>query len=181
MKQLDQKWFSETGPISIWSHGSASLIPERTRRLITVIMPAFYVLMMFFGISAAFITLPVFDLLVGTFYGAIWGICVALASLVSVLSLIFRLRLEIYSSIVLGALLSVYVLYLIYYVLHDPTSLDTSRIGLVFAAISNTLLPGWRVIDIVLEVRKRRQRQLYAEDQLGGSNEDDVSSNHISS
>lgn len=167
MKKLNRKWFKGPGPITVWSKGSAELIPERFRRLITVVMPLIYMLLIFFGITAALDPVPTFEVLVGTFYGTIWASLVGGSAFVSLVGLAFRLRIEIYAAIVLGALLTIYPFFIAYIVFHDSTHLDLSRLGVIFAVAIYPVMPGWRVIDIVLEIRKARQRQLYAMYSLG--------------
>lgn len=163
-------------PKTVYSKGSEELIPQRFRRIITVVMPILYTLLFLFGLTAAIVPVPTFLLLVGTVYGSVWATILAIASLISLISLIFRLKIEIYSSIVVTILLAVYPFYVGYLVVHDATATDDiSRLGVMFAVATYAIMPGWRVVDIVLEIRKSKRRQLYAESLLG---EDDAT--HIS-
>lgn len=167
MKKLNKLWHPDKGPLTIYSKGANEIIPTRFRRLITVVMPLFYICLALFGVTAVIFPTPTMSFLVGTFYAVIWAGIVALSGFVSLFALIFRLRSEIYTAIVLAVFLCIYPLYIAFIVFHDPNHIDTARFSVIFAVALYPIMPAWRAIDIVLEIRKARQRQLYAKYALG--------------
>jgi hypothetical protein len=178
MKKLDGKWREHSGPVTIWSKGSAELIPDRLRRVITIVMPIIYLLFFLFGFTATLSPVPIFEALVGNLYGSIWAMLIAISSGISLVGLIYRLPLEIYSGIVLTALLTIYPIYIVLLVIHDISHNNFSHVGTIYAAALFPIMPGWRVVDIVLELRKARQRQLYAKFALGEGATNDRTTSH---
>lgn len=150
---------------TIWAKDAAEFIPERFRRIITRVVPEVYFLLFLFGVTSSIWPVPTFINIVGGEYGKFWAILVATSALISLVGLIFRLQIEIYSSIILTTLLAVYPLYIVYFVYHDPSNVDLSRAAVIFATMIYPIVPGWRVFDISVEIRKARQRVLYAEAQ----------------
>jgi hypothetical protein len=139
---------------------------------VAVVMPIIYALLFMFGSAAFVFPLNVFKTVVGEEFGEWWAIGIALSSLVSLVGLIFKLRIEIYSSIVLTILLAIYPVYLGYVVYldfqdPDPKN-DLGRFASIFSVAIYCVMPAWRVFDIVLEIRKVSKRQLYAKATLGG-------------
>lgn len=168
MTNLESDMVSHRRPRTIWSHGAGRFVPERFRRIITVIMPVIYLLLLVFGVCASIYPVPTFQEIVGPLDGIIWAILVSISALLSLVCLIFRCRFEIYSSIILSGLLFVYPFYVTYLVIHDSAqSGDFSRLGVIFAVAIYPIMPAWRSIDIVLEIRKSTQRRLFAEQTLG--------------
>ncbi len=182
MQKHNQKWFSGSGLITVWSHGSTELIPERFKRIITIVLPLVYFQFFVAGVFATFIPLPVFSTLVGDNAASSWAMLVGLTSLISFLGLVYRIRIEIYSNIILSTLLAIYPIFLIVTTMfpnenilygHLYTFLDFSvnsnagKISLIFLSSIFPMLPIWRAFDIVLEIRKNRKRQLFAEAALG--------------
>jgi len=163
------RWYPQRGtPVTIWSKAAEEFLPERFRRIILWVMPPIYGLLTLFGITAALVPVPTFKMLIGTQFGITWALVVGCSAFVSLVGLVFRLQIEIYSSIILAVFLFIYPFYIGYIVFHDTTALqDSSRLGIIFAVALYPIMPGWRVIDIVLELRKSRQRQLYALSALG--------------
>lgn len=159
MKRFNQKWLKSDGPLTIWSPGAKELIPDRFRRILTVVLPIFYVGYIMFGINSAIIPIPTFALLVGDLYGSVWATLVAILAGISLFGLIFRLRFEIYSAIFLAAVLLIYA----FYVAIIAYTIDDSRSGVIWVVALYPVLPVWRAVDISIEIRKSRKRQLYAE------------------
>lgn len=168
MKYQGKIFERPSGPLTIWSKGASELIPERFRRIVTVVMPLLYLLFTLFGFTAAFFPVPTFALIVGYGYGQIWAGLIGLTSLLSLVTLIFRNRIEIYSAISLAVILFIYPFYVGYLVLHDiSASGDNSRLAVIWAVATYSVMPAWRSLDIALEIRKSRQRQLYVKATLG--------------
>lgn len=182
MRKLNQKWFKGPGPKTIWSHGSTELIPERFRRILTVVLPLVYFLLFLFGTVATFIPVPTFKLLIGNYYGSLWALLVAIMALLSFLGLVYRLRLEIYTNILLSILLGIYPFFVagtVFFPEQAPSTFMThglfpvsmpeslTRLAVVFSVMIYPIFPVWRAFDIVLEIRKYRKRQLFAEAALG--------------
>lgn len=166
MQNLDpDSWPNSKRSLSnktIWSRGTEELIPERFRRIITVVMPLIYGNLAVFGFLSALYPAPTFATVVGVGYGTIWAIMVTTAALVSFLTLVFRSRIEIYSSLILTILLGIYPFYVAFIIFHDPDTWNVYKLAVIFAVTLYPIMPAWRVVDIVLEIRKSRQRQLYA-------------------
>lgn len=172
MKHLESSVHDYSGPFTIWSKGAKDLVTHRYLRLVTIVLPITYFMLLGFGVGAMLAPLPSFVNLIGETYGIYFGALVALSSLVSLLSLIFRLKAEIYSAIVLGALLTVYWAYILFLVFNEPGNAYYLKVGVIFSIGIYPVLPAWRIFDIVLEIRKARQRQLYAANILGGDTND---------
>lgn len=155
--------------MTIWSKGTEELIPERLRRVVAVVMPLIYGNFVVFGFLSSLYPAPAFTVVVGVQYGTIWAILVTVAAAVSFISLVFRSRIEIYSSLILTILLSIYPIFIAYLVIHFSHDIVLYKFAIVFAVTLYPIMPAWRVVDIVLEIRKSRQRQLYAEATKGGT------------
>lgn len=166
MQNLDQ----EPGPKSkgslsyttIWSRGTEELIPERLRRIITVVMPLIYGNLAIFGFLSALFPSPTFAQVIGIGYGTIWAIMVMVAAAISFFALVFRSMVEVYSALILTILLVIYPFYVAFIIFHDPGSWNFYKLAVIFAVTLYPIMPAWRVVDIVLEIRKSRQRQLFA-------------------
>lgn len=146
---------------TIWARGASDLIPERFRRIITVVMPIFYILFIIFGALGATFPVATVSAVIGG-SGLTWSALVALTAAQSLFGLVYKLRIEIYSSIVLSVLLSIYPIFLGFIIIASHRHVSPSVLA-VFPAVSlYPIMPAWRVFDIVFEIRKARQRQLYA-------------------
>lgn len=164
MSQTDKKPKSH---LTIWSSGTLELIPSRFRRILIFVMPIIYVLIFLFGLTAVLFPHTTVARLSGIDYSFVWANLVGAFALISLVGLIFKLRIELYSSIILTVLIATYPLYLIYEGFHDPQHLDFTRLSTIFAGIIYVIMPAWRSIDIVLDIRKAQQRRLYAESLMG--------------
>jgi hypothetical protein len=151
---------------TIWSHNVTELIPYRIRIVIRVVMPIIYTLMILFGITSLLFPIQTFISVVGLNYGYIWSGLIGVVSTTSLIGLILKTRLELYSSIVLTIFLLVYPIYVI---TNDAMDGNVDHISSFFAAILYLVMPCWRVIDISIDIRKSRRRQLYAESTQGGT------------
>ena len=173
MKKLNRFWHKDSGPRTIWTKGGVEGIPKRFQFLITVVMPLHYILITLFGIFVAIFPLETFSIFIGPVFSSIWAILLALFGILSFISLVLRSKAEMYTSIVVTFLLSVYPFYLIFLTVYESImDHDLGRIALIFAITIYLIMPAWRVIDIVLELRKTQQRQLYAEFALGETHHD---------
>lgn len=162
MKALQSNWWLHPAKSSIWAKGASELIPERFRRIITVVMPLFYSFFVVFGGLGALFPVKTLYLLVGD-YGQIWSFLVAATALQSLIGLAFRLRIEIYSSLVLSVLLTIYPVFIGFLIFMMPHALDLSKLAVLPATALYPIMPAWRVFDIIFEIRRSRQRQLYAQ------------------
>ena len=173
MHALSRKWFkspdnSMLKTATVWSRGMHALAPNRFLIVLTLVMPAIYTLLFFFGTVATIIPLPIFLNLVGFNYGVAWAGLIAIAALISLIGLVFRLRIEIYSSIVLAVLLLVYPVFIGYAIVTMPTQINIARISSMFSVLIYPIMPAWRSLDIIIEIRKLRKRELIVEASLGG-------------
>lgn len=146
---------------TIWAKGASDLIPERFRRIITVVMPIVYGLLILFGAFGALFPVTTVSTIIGT-YGMLWSALLGLTALQSLIGLAYRLRIEIYSSIVLTVLLSLYPIFIAVIIIVSHRHVNPSVLAVFPAVCLYPVMPAWRVIDIVFEIRKARKRQLYA-------------------
>lgn len=162
MKLDSSSWWPHPMAKTIWARGSSDLIPERFRRIITVVMPIIYTLILLFGLLGASFPVPTLTRFIGV-YGMLWSFFVFATAAQSLIGLAYKLRIEIYSSIVLSVLLCVYPVFLgvLIFTSHHHVSLAVLAV-FPFTAIV-PVMPAWRVFDIIKEIRKSRKRQLYAE------------------
>lgn len=162
MKAQQTHWWLHPIKSSIWAKGASELIPERFRRIITVVMPLVYSFLILFGTLGALFPVTTLYLLVGA-YGQFWSFLVAATAFQSLIGLAFRLRIEIYSSLVLSVLLTIYPVFIGFLIFMMPHALDLSKLAVLPAIAMYPIMPAWRVFDIIFEIRRSRQRQLYAQ------------------
>jgi hypothetical protein len=157
-------------PSTIWSKTEVELIPHRFRMFLIGVLPITYAIMFLFGVSSIFFPLQTFVTVVGMNSGYYWAGLIGLLAGISLISLIFKKRLELYSALLLTLALAIYPGYALLVVFADPVHGGLPALRTFFAALTYPIIPGWRVIDIALEIRKSRRRQLYAESVKGGPN-----------
>lgn len=168
MEKIIRNWTRPNDePLTIWSRKLGPLLPERIQRLDTFVMPVIYSLIMLFGIVTSVDPVPSFEYLVGTYYGFIWSILIGVFAGISLGSLIFRLVSEMYSAIALTFLLVLYPIFMVVLVIHEANINEFSRIGILILVSMMPIMPAWRSVDLMLGIRKSKQRQMYTEQTTG--------------
>lgn len=143
----------------LWSKSQTELIPHRIRAVIRVLMPLWYFFMILFGIGTILSPIKAFNLIIGDDYSYVWAALVSTFATLSLIGLILKTRTELYSSIVLTILLFIYP---VYEIIDDSIDGRVDNWGSFFGAAIYILVPFWRVIDILLDIRKSQRRRLYA-------------------
>lgn len=164
MSQTEEK---SKWPLTIWSRDEIELIPNRFRRILITVMPSIYILMALFGVTSFFFPIQTFVTVVGLNYSYIWASLIGVFSIVSLFGLIFRLRLELYGSLILALLLFIYPIYVLILVIYDPVHGGIDRLNSFFAVAIYPVMPTWRFIDISVDIRRGIRRKLYRESTQG--------------
>jgi hypothetical protein len=141
---------------TIWSVGSSILAPPALLRFITVVLPLMYILFGAYAIGSIFVPLTSFVRLVGTFYPVAWALLLTASCVVGLVTLIFRHPAERYAVAILAILLSVYEVYTVYLAAVG----DQGRLPIVFAVGWYCVIPWWRAVTLVREIREARLAEL---------------------
>jgi hypothetical protein len=164
MNQTSKK---SSGSLTIWSRNETELVPGRLRNILRIVMPIIYGIMASYGISSMIFPSQTFITVVGLNFGYLWAGLIGIFSTISLVALIFKLKLELYSVIILSTLLLIYPIYILVLLFNDPIRGGVTHINVLFVAFLYLVMPVWRALDISLDIRKSQRRQLYAESARG--------------
>lgn len=138
---------------TVWSHYNKTDVPKRYHGIYTVVLPFKYSILALYGLISIGYPLTSIDFTMGIIYGDLWSFSLMITGLASLIGEVFYPRLLWVEAIALCGVLALMAAYVVCLFWAALAGFENFRFLSLLLVLMFIWMPGWRLWDIVRELR----------------------------